>query len=119
MQPRSALRLTCIVLVAFVFGVSASWAADTPLIAAAKAGKVAAVTKLLASGIAVDAPDAENLTPLNWAAYNGHLPVVKLLVERGAKIDTQTNKSGWTPLMNASAQGFPKVAAFLIEHGAD
>ncbi len=119
MRSRSSLGVAGIALLAFVLSISCSAAADSPLIAAAKAGKVAAVTKLLATGVAVDAPDAENLTALNWAAYTGHLPVVKLLVERGAKVDTQTNKSGWTPLMNASAQGFPKVAIFLIEHGAD
>jgi TPR repeat protein len=92
---------------------------DSPLIAAAKSGAVAALAKILAAGVAVDTPDAENLTALNWAAYNGHLPAVKFLIEHGAKIDPQMNKSGWTPLMNASAQGFPKVAALLLEHGAD
>ena len=112
------MGILCFVLLTWV-SAGLGWAADSPLIAAAKAGKVATATKLLAAGADVDTPDGENLTPLNWAAYNGHLAVVTVLVQHGAKVDTQTNKSGWTPLMNASAQGFPKVVAFLLDHSAN
>jgi len=119
MRSRFNLGFACLTLLTLALSASASRAADSPLIAAAKAGNVAAATKLLAGGTDADTADSDNLTALNWAAYDGRLAVVKLLVEHGAKVNVQANKSGWTPLMNASAQGFAKVAAFLLEHGAD
>ena len=40
-----------------------------------------------------------------YAAMGGHLPVVQLLVERGADIDKQDEASGWTATMQATYHG--------------
>jgi len=40
-----------------------------------------------------------------YAAMGGHLPVVQLLVERGADIDKQDEASGWTAMMQATYHG--------------
>lgn len=55
--------------------------------------------------------------PLHWASLHGHEEIVKLLINRGASVDSK-NKYGKTPLYLASARGHKKIVAFLIKHGA-
>ena len=86
---------------------------------AAEQGKLPVIRKFLAGGGKANAADASNLTLLNWAAYGGSLEVATLLVDKHADVNAHANKAGWTPLMNASARGFPLVAAYLLDHGAD
>src|SRR3954452_24626018 len=49
------------------------------------------------------------------AARNGHLEVIKLLVERGA--DVNACRAGMTPLSHALASGQEEVAAYLRSVG--
>ncbi|RYP66116.1 hypothetical protein DL769_006113 [Monosporascus sp. CRB-8-3] len=56
-------------------------------------------------------------TPLLWAAANGRLAVLKLLVEKGAQLEAR-GKDGGTPLMIAARDGHKVVARLLIENGA-
>jgi ankyrin repeat protein len=51
-------------------------------------------------------------TALHDAADNGHLSVVKLLVERGADIRFK-NTSGWTAANHARNKGHKAVADWL------
>ena len=48
----------------------------------------------------------------------GDLAAAKILVENGINIHQQ-GEFGFTPLRVASDFGFPEIAAYLIEHGAD
>lgn len=96
-----------------------AFAADPPLIVAAKNGDTATVNRLLVSGGNPDTPDEYKLTALNWAAYSGHLAAAQALVEHRATVDAHGNAHGWTPLMNAAGMGHPDVAAYLVAHGAD
>ena len=41
--------------------------------------------------------DESGATPLHYAALNGHRPVVKLLLQRGADINSTDNQFGATP----------------------
>lgn len=92
---------------------------DTPLIAAAGLGTLAAdevagtdaeacaaVEYLLTLGADINAIDQNGETAMHGAAYKNLPKMVKLLGEKGAKIDiwNRKNKYGWTPLM--IAQGF-------------
>lgn len=52
-------------------------------------------------------------TPLHQAALAGHLPVVKLLVERGARLDIEDKLWQGTPLGWAEHGGKADVAAYL------
>ncbi|KAH3996839.1 hypothetical protein HBI38_155770 [Parastagonospora nodorum] len=57
-------------------------------------------------------------TPLIYAAIGGHLPIVKLLLERGAAINKH-NKRGYTPLYSAVEYRNKAVADHLLECHAD
>jgi ankyrin repeat protein len=57
------------------------------------------------------------MTPLLWAAKNGQIEVVKLLLEKGANSEAK-DKSDRTALMLAVANGKTDVAALLREKGA-
>ena len=57
-------------------------------------------------------------TPLIIASYNGHLDVVRYLVEQGADIEKAVDY-GDTPLIWASAEGPLEVVRYLLEQGAD
>ena len=60
----------------------------TPLMRASARGDVAQVTRLLASGADPNgATPAQRVTALMCAAYFGHAPVIKALIEKGAKIE--------------------------------
>lgn len=61
----------------------------------------------------------EGATLLHIAASRNRIDVVKLLIERGADVNT---KGGWwvvTPLHWAADNGHTEIVRLLIEHGAD
>ncbi|GAI46299.1 unnamed protein product, partial [marine sediment metagenome] len=64
------------------------------------------------------------LSALHWAAYQGHLDVIKLLIENGADVNVRcTNEdktiNGITPLFWAISRGHENAAELLINKGAD
>jgi len=62
---------------------------DTALIRASKAGSVAEVEQLVASGADKEATDKWGRTSLMWAAREGHAGVASLLIEKGALLDSK------------------------------
>lgn len=56
--------------------------------------------------------------PIHSAALNGYAEIVKLLIDKGAKVD-ETDKGGHTPLHFASREGKTEVVKLLLEHGAN
>ncbi|KAK8136420.1 ankyrin [Apiospora sp. TS-2023a] len=52
------------------------------------------------------------------ASMEGHLNIMDILLEKGANINTTSNK-GWTPLMIAARNGDDEGVMFLLEKGAD
>jgi len=84
-------------------------------------GNWAVVRKLLDSKLdcrLADVKDNYGWTPLHWAAMNGHLEVVKYLVENGADVNAKDN-NGFTPLSLAAWKGSLNVVKYLFENGAD
>jgi hypothetical protein len=55
--------------------------------------------------------------PLHLAANEGHLEIVKLLIDNGADVNGDSI-ANLTPLHGAALAGHTEVAAFLIEKGA-
>lgn len=66
------------------------------------------------------ANDVEGLKPLQRAAEDGELEVVRLLLDLGACVDeNNANGSGQTALMVAARMGHQDVAELLVKAGAD
>ena len=57
-------------------------------------------------------------TALTLAAAGGYDELVKLLINRGAKIEHR-DKKGCTPLILAASGGYPATVSILLERGAD
>jgi len=64
------------------------------------------------------APIPGGVSPLQYAAREGHLDVARLLIDAGADIG-QRDPNDITPLLMAIMNGHSDVALFLIEAGAD
>jgi ankyrin repeat protein len=58
------------------------------------------------------------LTPLLYAARAGCLACVTAMVQAGANVD-RPNPDGMTPMMMALDNGYPKVAQYLLDRGAN
>jgi len=61
---------------------------------------------------------SQGKTPLHLAAETGHLPILALLLQNGAKVNT-TDDKGQTALHHAAQQGYAQIAELLLEWGAD
>lgn len=64
----------------------------------------------------VNHTNKEGNTPLHWAAYNGHLPVVKLLVAAGADMWVK-NAAGHLAMFEAERADKNDVVQYLLEAG--
>jgi ankyrin len=72
----------------------------TPLLYAARDGRVDAAGKLIAAGTDIEMAEANGIRPLLMAVLNNHLDVARLLVEYGADVDAD-DFWGRTPLWAA------------------
>ncbi|MBI1215127.1 MAG: hypothetical protein GC185_04820 [Alphaproteobacteria bacterium] len=88
--------------------------------AAAIKGDLKKAQKAIAKGAEIDWKDVNGLTPLYFAATNGHLAVAKLLLEKGAAVDTgKPCENTGTGLTQAAYNGDAEMLKLLIEHKAD
>ena len=58
-------------------------------------------------------------TPLHFAAYNGHMDMVRLLLENGANTEAMRRDDGGTPLDSAAYNGQTDIVRLLLEEGAN
>jgi hypothetical protein len=88
------------------------------LVDAAGTGDATTVRRLLGAGVDIDAATPRTgATALHQAAANGHLSLVRMLVERGAAVDAR-DQDGATPLVYAAYHGRAPVVAALLAAGA-
>ncbi len=103
-------------------GVEALVEADPSLaiFAAAIQGDTVAIETLLAANRPlVSAVSSDGWTPLHLAAHFGKQEAVRLLLNKGAKVDARsTNAMQNTPLHAAAAGRAAEVATLLLDHGA-
>jgi uncharacterized protein len=88
---------------------------ESPLMLAALKGHLDIAKKLIALDADVNKP---GWAPLHYAATNGHVEMMRLLLEHHAYIDAES-PNGSTPLMMAAGYGTPGAVKLLLEEGAD
>lgn len=88
---------------------------ESPLMMASLKGHLEIARQLIARDADVNKP---GWTPLHYAATNGHLAIMELLLEHHAFIDAES-PNGTTPLMMAAHYGTPAAVKLLLEAGAD
>lgn len=88
---------------------------ESPLMMASLKGQLDLVRKLVDRGADVNKP---GWAPLHYAATNGHLKIMELLLDENAYIDA-ASPNGTTPLMMAAHYGSPAAVKLLLEAGAD
>jgi ankyrin repeat protein len=96
------------------------WEDPYPLHTAAQSGDAALVQELLGKGVPPSDFDDLGMTPLHYAAKEGHLPVMDLLLRAGAEVDAHDERTiGNTPLGDVAGDCSYEVAERLIAAGAD
>jgi ankyrin repeat protein len=88
---------------------------ESPLMLAALHGMTAVCLQLIDRDADVNKP---GWTPLHYAATNGHIDVMNLLLEHSAYIDAES-PNGSTPLMMAALYGTGAAVKLLLDAGAD
>jgi ankyrin repeat protein len=84
----------------------------TVLHVAAAIGRVGAVGRLLELGADPSAVDDYGFTALHWAAQNGHLEMVRHLVEN-VKVERMADRLSRTPAALAKSRGHTTVSDYL------
>jgi uncharacterized protein len=74
--------------------------AKTPLLYAAREGRLDVVQLLVQAGANIEKADADSVTPLLMSILNGQIPVARYLLERGANVRA-VDWYGQTPLFAA------------------
>jgi len=96
-----------------------SQAANEALWQAARDGDTAGITAALAKGADINAKSRYDVTALFFAAGGGRLEAVKLLVSRGADVNTQDTFYRARAADMAITNGHTDVALFLLQSGAN
>ncbi|KAK2460369.1 hypothetical protein APHAL10511_007534 [Amanita phalloides] len=87
---------------------------------AAQRGDVQLMRELIDSGKArATDRDAQNITPLHWAAINAHVAACRYLLEQGAEVDAVGGDLVATPMQWAARNGYLYVIHLLISYNAD
>jgi len=90
----------------------------TPLMRAAKLGRLDIVDELLALGVELNALNADGCNALWLACYNGSHELIERLIAAGVDIDQQ-NGNGASALMYVSSNSKPDLVKLLLEKGAN
>ncbi|CAJ8052075.1 ankyrin repeat-containing protein [Burkholderia pseudomallei] len=84
------------------------------VIAAREKSDQVAAALAAAPNVELDKEDKAGENALMLAALNGDLPLVKLLVDKGAEV----SKKGWSPLHYAATNGNDEVVKYLVDKSA-
>lgn len=89
---------------------------QTPVFLAARSGRSVLLT-LIKNGADINLPDQKGRTPLHVSLENGHLFVMKILMEYNAEVNLM-DKDGKTPLHLASNMGNYEASSILLKANA-
>ena len=90
----------------------------TPLMRAAKLGRLDIVEELIGFGVDLQALNADGCNALWLACYNGSHEIIERLIAAGIDINVQ-NGNGATCLMYVSSNSKPDLVKLLLEKGAN
>ena len=90
----------------------------TPLMRAAKEGRLDIVDELLSLGVDISVTNADGCNALWLACYNGSHEIIERLLAAGIDIDLQ-NGNGATCLMYVSSNSKADLVQLLLDNGAD
>ena len=62
---------------------------------------------LLRAGADTEVINARGENPMQWAAWSGSLPLLRMLLAHGACLHARDRTCGWTPLLCAAHQVGP------------
>lgn len=91
---------------------------------AAYFGKTGEVSSFLSSGVNPNIKGSVGdygikATALHWAAKQGHVETVMLLLSKTAEVNSLTEPDASTPLMFAASHGHSVIVSLLLAHKAD
>ena len=86
---------------------------------AAQQNATGTISSLLDEGQNANATDTHGVTALIYAAREGHVDVINILLDHGAEIDGLGKNQQLTPLQQAAWNNHLDCAQLLIERGAD
>lgn len=92
--------------------------ATTPLMHAARLGRIGYIGELLSRGADPRETNADGNGALWFACYAGSAPCVNALIKAGASLDSQ-NVNGATALIYAASAGKTTIVQLLLDAGAD
>lgn len=98
---------------------AASYEGVTALLTATEEQRNDMVVLLLDLGAKIDQADEEGKTPLISTACTGAVDTMKILLERGAQIESRFGEELSTPLHCAAHNGNIDCVKLLVENGAD
>ncbi|WP_370434558.1 ankyrin repeat domain-containing protein [Microvirga sp. TS319] len=105
-------------LASIPFTASGKTMSEIPMHAAAEKDDVAAIEKLLAEGVKIDARDRTGATALLVATHGNRLAAAKTLIEAGADVNAK-DKIEDSPYLYAGARGHLEILKMTLSHGAD
>ena len=113
----SLMKLTLGLAIAGAVSVAVTAQTGTPVADAAMRRDTAAVQALVAKRADVNAAQGDGMTGLHWAALNGDLKTLNVLLAAKAKTEPVTRLGAYTPLHLASSKGHAAVVARLLVAG--
>ena len=106
-------------LAALVALVPLSAAVDAPVADAAMRQDAGAVRTLVTGDADPDAAHGDGMTGLHWAAHNGDVDILRVLLAAGADVEARTRLGDHTPLHVASRSAQAAAVRELLEAGAE
>jgi ankyrin repeat protein len=71
-----------------------------------------------ADNVSLPDKDDTSVAPMHVAAVQGHIAILKIMLEHGVHVDV-LDEFGRTPLLAAALSNRPEAMKFLLAHGAD